>query len=200
LEPEEDTVGNGEMGMFFLEFLVDRASFVVSRIVATAENTSDIIPGVRSARVVCGVITCAFDALWFEMAVVFCVSVSLAVLSLKNISIVLGRFKFDFALLEIFNRECPCCSGQVSVPLKTWKKRTWCDLFDIPDVGYRVSQIYNFSFDIGRIYGVVHVLKHYSVGAIFRFVCVELCTFLGHGFDNCPIRVRCRWFNFDLVG
>jgi hypothetical protein len=34
----------------------------------------------------------------------------------------------------------------------------------------------------------VHVLKHYSV--FFRFVRLELRTFLGHGFDNCPISVR----------
>jgi hypothetical protein len=56
-------------------------------------------------------------------------------------------------------------------------------------------------FDIGRIDGVVHVLKHYSAGAIFfRFVCMEICAFLGQGFDNCPIRVRGCWLNFDLVG
>jgi hypothetical protein len=64
-------------------------------------------------------------------------------------------------------------------------------LFDIPDVGYRVSQVLYFCFDICSIDGVVRVLKHYSVGAIFfRFVCMEFCTFLGQGFDNCPIRVR----------
>jgi hypothetical protein len=32
-----------------------------------------------------------------------------------------------------------------------------------------------FLFYIGRIDGEVHVLKHYSVGAVFfRFVCMEL--------------------------
>jgi hypothetical protein len=53
----------------------------------------------------CGVITYAFDAPWFEMAVVLCVSVSLAVCALSNIPFVLGRFKPDFALLEVFNKE-----------------------------------------------------------------------------------------------
>jgi hypothetical protein len=52
-----------------LEFLVDGASFVVSRMVATTENTSDIIRAFRSVTVLCGVITCAFDASWFLMAV-----------------------------------------------------------------------------------------------------------------------------------
>jgi hypothetical protein len=70
-----------------LKFLVDGASFVVSRMVATSENTSDIIRAFRSVAVLCGVITCAFDASWFEMALVFCVSLSLAVCLL---SIVLG--------------------------------------------------------------------------------------------------------------
>jgi hypothetical protein len=62
-----------------------------------------------------------------------------------------------------------------------------------------VSQILYFCFDICRIDGVVHVLKKYSIGTIFfRFLCMELSTFLGRGFYNCPIRVRC-WLNFDLV-
>jgi hypothetical protein len=64
---------------FLLEFLVDRASLVVSRMVATTENTSDIIRAFRSVTVLCGVITCAFNASWFEMAVIFCVTVSFAV-------------------------------------------------------------------------------------------------------------------------
>jgi hypothetical protein len=48
-------------------------------------------------------------------------------------------------------------------------------LFYIANVGYRMSQILYFCFDFGRIDGVVHVLKHHSVGAIFfRFVRMEL--------------------------
>jgi hypothetical protein len=88
-----------------LEFLVDRASFEVSRMVATTENTSDIIRAFRSVKVLCGVSTCAFDASWFEMAVVFCVSVSLAICAFSNIPFVLGSIKFDFALLEVFDKE-----------------------------------------------------------------------------------------------
>jgi hypothetical protein len=55
--------------------------------------------------VLCGVLTYAFDASCFEVAVVFGVSVSLAVCALNNIPFVLGRFKFDFALLEVFDKE-----------------------------------------------------------------------------------------------
>jgi hypothetical protein len=105
VEPEEATVWDGETGRFLLEFLVDRAFFVISGMVATTENTSDIIRAFCSVTVLCGVITCAFDASWFEMAVFFCVSVSLAVCALSNIPFVLGRFKFDFALLEVFDKE-----------------------------------------------------------------------------------------------
>jgi hypothetical protein len=71
-----------------LDFLVAGAFFVVSRMVATTENTSDIIRAFRSVTVLCGVITCAFDASWFEMAVVLCVSVSLAVFALDSIPFV----------------------------------------------------------------------------------------------------------------
>jgi hypothetical protein len=72
-------------------------------------------------------------------------------------------------------------------------------LFHIPVVGYHVSQIFYFCFDSCRIDGVVHVLKHYSVGAIFfRFVCMEPCTFLSQGFDNCPIRVRGCWLGLSF--
>jgi hypothetical protein len=73
--------------------------------VATTENTSDIIRAFRSVTVLCGMITCAFDASWFEMAVVLCLSLSLAVRALSNIPFVLGRFKFDFALLEVSDKE-----------------------------------------------------------------------------------------------
>jgi hypothetical protein len=46
VKPEEDTVWDREMGRFLLEFLVDRASFVISRMVAT------IIRALRSVTAV----------------------------------------------------------------------------------------------------------------------------------------------------
>jgi hypothetical protein len=48
---------------------------------------------------------CAFDASWFEMALVLFVSVSLAVCAVSNIPFMLGRFKFDSELLETFEKE-----------------------------------------------------------------------------------------------
>jgi hypothetical protein len=42
---------------FLLEFFVDGASFVVSKMVATIENTPDIIRAFRSVEVLCGVTT-----------------------------------------------------------------------------------------------------------------------------------------------
>jgi hypothetical protein len=104
---------------------------------------------------------------------------------------VLGKFIFDFALLEVFNKEYVVVRGRFQLHKKHGKRELGAILFDIPDVGYHMSQILYFYFDVGRIDGVVHVLKHYSVGEIFfRFVCMELCTFLAQGFDNCPVRVR----------
>jgi hypothetical protein len=51
------------------------------------------------------VLTCAFDASWFKVAVVFGVPVSLAVCTLGILSFVSGRFKFYFALLYVFDIE-----------------------------------------------------------------------------------------------
>jgi hypothetical protein len=126
------------------------------------------------------------------MAVVFCESVSLAVCALSNIPFVLGWFKFYFVLLEVFDKEYVLVvRGRFKLHKKHGERELGATLFHIPDVGYRVSQIFYYCFDIGRVDGVVHVLKHYSVGAIFfRFVCMELCKFLVQGFDNCPIRIR----------
>lgn len=40
-----------------------------------------------------------FDAPWFEVAIVFCVTVYLAVGALRYVPFVLRLFKFDFALV-----------------------------------------------------------------------------------------------------
>jgi hypothetical protein len=114
---------------------------------------------------------------------------------------VLEGFEFDFALLEVFDKKYVLVVwGRFQLQKKHGNRELGAILFDIPDVGYRVLQIFYFCFDIGRIDEVVRVLKHYSVGAIFfRFVCMEFRTFLDQGFDNCPIRVRGCWLNFDLV-
>jgi hypothetical protein len=118
---------------FLLEFLVDGASFVVSRMVATTENTPDIIRAFRSVTVLCGVFICTFDASWFEMAVVFCVSVSLAVSALSNIPFVLGWFKFDFALLEVFDKEYVLVvRGRFQLHKKHGKRELGVTLFDLP--------------------------------------------------------------------
>jgi hypothetical protein len=120
-----------------LEFLVDGAPFVVSRIVATTENTSDIIPAFRSVTVLCGVITFAFDSSWFEMAVVLCVSISLAVCALSNIPFVLGRFKLDIALLEVFDKEyILVVLGRFQLQKKHRKRELGAILFDIPYVNW----------------------------------------------------------------
>jgi hypothetical protein len=49
--------------------------------------------------------TGAFDASRFEMAIIFCVSVALAVVTLGYFPFVSRRFKFDFALLQVFNKK-----------------------------------------------------------------------------------------------
>jgi hypothetical protein len=126
---------------FLLEFLVDGASFVVSRMAATTENTSDIIRAFRSVTVLCGVITRAFDASWFEMAVILCVSISSAVCALGNIPFVIGRYKFDFALLEVFDEVyIPVVWGRFQLHKKHGKWELGAILFDVPYFGYRVSQ------------------------------------------------------------
>jgi hypothetical protein len=169
------------MYQFLLEFLVESVSFVVSRMDATTENTSDNIRAFRSVTVMCKVTACAYDASLFEMGVVLCVSVSFSVCALSSIPFVIERFKFDFALLELFDKEyILVVRGRFQLHKKHRKRELGVILFDIPYDSYHVSEFLYFCFDICRIDGVVHVLKHYSVGTnIFRFVCLELSTFLG---------------------
>jgi hypothetical protein len=63
------------------------------------------------------------------MAVILCVSISLAVCALGNIPCVLGRFKFDFALLEVFDQEYSLVvRDRFQLHKKTWKEGAWCDI------------------------------------------------------------------------
>jgi hypothetical protein len=74
------------------------------------------------------------------MAVVFCVSVSLAVGALSNIPFMLGKFKFVFALLELFDKEYALVvRGRFQLHNKHGKRVFFAILFDIPDVCCRVS-------------------------------------------------------------
>jgi hypothetical protein len=80
------------------------------------------------------------------MAVVFCVSVSLAVGTLSNISFVLGRFKFDYALPEVFNKEYVLVVwGRFQLHKTHGKRELGVIVFDIPDVGYHLSQFLSIS-------------------------------------------------------
>jgi hypothetical protein len=73
--------------------------------VAATEDTSDIFGPILSVTEVGGVVTGTFDASRFEMAIIFGVSVALAVGTLGYFPFVFRRFKFDFALLQIFNEK-----------------------------------------------------------------------------------------------
>jgi hypothetical protein len=72
---------------------------------------------------VCQVIAGAFDAFWFEVAVVFGVPVSLTDCTLGNVSFVPGRFEFYFALLYVFDIKY---WGQVVFRRKTWRVGVRC--------------------------------------------------------------------------
>jgi hypothetical protein len=61
-------------------------------VVAATEYTSDIFGSVHSVTELAGVVTTTFGASRFEMAIIFGVSVPLAV----------GSFKFDCIFLQIF--------------------------------------------------------------------------------------------------
>jgi hypothetical protein len=62
VEPEEDTVWDGEMGRFVAGVPCRWCILCSCRMAATTENTPDIIRAFSSMAVLCGVITCAFDA------------------------------------------------------------------------------------------------------------------------------------------
>jgi hypothetical protein len=69
--------------------------------ISTTEDTSDITRPFFSVAMVCQVVTSAFDASWFEMAIIFSVPISLTVCTLSNIPFVFGQFEFYFALVYI---------------------------------------------------------------------------------------------------
>jgi hypothetical protein len=88
-----------------LELLVDRATFIISRMVAATEDTSEIFGLILSVTQLDGVVTGTFDASLFEMPIIFGVSVALAVGTLDYFPFVFRRFEFDFALLQMFNEK-----------------------------------------------------------------------------------------------
>jgi hypothetical protein len=88
-----------------LKLLVDCATFIISRVIASTEYKSDIFRSILSVTELGGVGTDAFDASRFVMAIIFCVSVALEVGTLGYFPFVPRRFKFDSALLRIFNEK-----------------------------------------------------------------------------------------------
>jgi hypothetical protein len=70
--------------------------------ISTTEVTSDISISFFLVALVCQVVTCAFDACQFDVAIIFGVSIPLRVCTLSNIPSVFGQLKFYFALLCIF--------------------------------------------------------------------------------------------------
>jgi uncharacterized membrane protein YhhN len=78
------------------------------------------------------VVTCAFDASQFKVAVVFGVPVSLAVCTLGTMFLVSGRFKFYFVSLYTFDIENICYLGQVAVKnMESGSLFLYCLMFQI---------------------------------------------------------------------
>jgi hypothetical protein len=78
-------------------------STVIPWIISVIEDTSDITRSISSVSLVCQMVTCAFDASQFEMAVISGVPISLTVCRLSNIPVVFGWFEFYFALYSALN-------------------------------------------------------------------------------------------------
>jgi hypothetical protein len=77
-----------------------------SQDVSTTGDTSDITRSLFSVALVCQVVTCAFNASWFEIAIIAGMPIFLTVRTSSNIPFVFGRFEFYFALVYIFYMEC----------------------------------------------------------------------------------------------
>jgi hypothetical protein len=123
--------------------------------VATTEDTADITGAIFSVTLVSEVVTGAFDASRFEMTVVLCVTMSLAVGALSNVSFVL-RFKLYFTLLEVFDEvDVLVVWGWLQVHKKHGERELGAKLLNIPNAGDRVAEVLNFCFNVGWIYGVV---------------------------------------------
>jgi hypothetical protein len=86
-----------------LYLLLDRTSLVIRRMISTKEDTSDIIRFFFSVALSCQVVICAFDASWFEMAIIFGVPISVIQFAHKAISLLcLGGSNFILHYLHYF--------------------------------------------------------------------------------------------------
>jgi hypothetical protein len=105
-----------------------------------------------SLAMLCQMVTCAFHASRFEMAIIFSVPISLTVI-LSNIPFVFRLFEFYFALLYVFYIEYSLVIRSRHQFYKKHGKWSLSSvLFNIPDI------CLNFSFDFFRVDGVVHIL------------------------------------------
>jgi hypothetical protein len=108
--------------------------------ISTTEDTSDITRSFFLVALVWQVVTGAFHASWFEMAIIFGVSISLTVCTLNSISFVFGQFEFYFALLYIFYMEYALViRGRLKFNKRHGKWLPSSVLFNIPDICDRVS-------------------------------------------------------------
>jgi hypothetical protein len=94
---EECIVPNGEVGVF--SFVGLCRPYIPCNLQDDFHHREHIGPFFL-VTLVWQVVRFAFDASWFEMRIIFCVSIFLAVCTLSNI--VFRWFKFNFALLYIF--------------------------------------------------------------------------------------------------
>jgi hypothetical protein len=71
-------------------------------------------------------------------------------------------------LLEVFDEEDVLIVwGRLQVHKEHGERDLGMKLLNIPNVGDRVAEFLNFRFNVGKIDGVVHVLQHYPVVALF---------------------------------
>jgi hypothetical protein len=81
-------------GYVFLCVLVDHTSFVVRRVITATHDTSGITRCQLSVALIYQMVTGTFDTPRIEMAVIFCMPISLAVCTLCNTPFMFGRYEF----------------------------------------------------------------------------------------------------------
>jgi hypothetical protein len=94
----------------------------------------------------------AFDTPRLEMAEVLRMTTALPVGTLRNISFVVGRFKFDSALLKIFDLKNVFVVGsRFEVNEEHGEREFGLTVLDIEYISYGMTQLLNFRLDVGGV-------------------------------------------------
>jgi len=170
-----------------LQVFVDGAAFVVGRVVAIAEYTSDIVRFLFPLALCSMMATGALDTSGAAEAISLRMPVALAFATLRNSSFRPRWFEFNFGIMQSLNEvDGFVVWTRFQVDKEQWKRDICSALLNVKYIHHRVSKTFDFRLDVLRVSGVVQPPKDRSKTSIrLRLIRVKLCTFFGESFYYC---------------